>query len=184
MNHILAVKFEIKKKVNVLRICKYILRVLVGMLIIFLWFVLLLLLFNKPKSPISTEYAGELLSADGYTVTNLTDDALQKNPNWDLVGVLSAVKGSIRFEFYEFKSKESAVDIYGQAYSDIMSMLVDVPRIDTDTSIANYRIFTLRDQSQFAVSIYVENTAVYAYCDKADSTVLVKLLMRMGYYDE
>lgn len=167
-----------------LRIGKYILRVLVGLLIIFLWFALLLLLFNKPKSPISTEYAGELLSADGYTVTNLTDDTLQKNPHWDLVGVLSAVKGSIRFEFYEFKSKESAVDIYGQAYSDIMRMLVDVPRIDTDTSVANYRIFTLRDQSQFAVSIYIENTAVYAYCDREDLSVLVSTLMAMGYYDE
>lgn len=167
-----------------LRIGKYILRVLVGILIIFLWFVLLLSLFNKPKSPISTEYAGELLSTDGYTVTNLTDVTLQKNPNWDLVGVLSAVKGSIRFEFYEFKSKESAVDIYGQAYSDIMRMLVDVPRIDTDTSVANYRIFTLRDQSQFAVSIYVENTAVYAYCDREDLSVLVSTLMAMEYYDE
>lgn len=167
-----------------LRKYKCYLRVIIGLMIIILWFVFLFSLFNKPKTPITAETAHELLSDDGFTVADLTESALQANPCWDLKSVLCATKGSIRFEFYEFGSKESAVGVYSQAYSTIMRMLVDVPRIDTDTAVANYRVFTLRDQSQFAVTIYVENTAVYAHCDREDSSALVSILMAMRYYDE
>lgn len=124
-----------------------------------------------------------ILESHGYQPIDCAESALADNPGWDLTGCIKVDNGEIEFEFYEFESRNSAVGIYGSAYRYIKQNKMAVPRRQLEARGSNYRMYWLEAGDNYAMSMYVGTTAVYAFWDKEYADKLDGILYEMGYYD-
>ncbi len=150
-------------------------------LIIFGWWILS---FGKASiEPMAISGVHSILESHGYQPVDCTETALADNPGWDLTGCIKVDNGEIEFEFYEFKSRNSAVGIYGSAYRYIRQNKMASPRRQLEARGSNYRMYWLEAGDNYAISMYVGKTAVYAFCNKEYADELDSILYEMGYYD-
>lgn len=150
-------------------------------LIIFGWWILS---FGKASiEPITISGVSSILESHGYQPVDCTKTALADNPGWDLTGCIKVDNGEIELEFYEFKSRNSAVEIYGSAYRYIRQNKMALPRRQLEARGSNYRMYWLEAGDNYAISMYVGTTAVYALCDKEYAEKIDNILFEMGYYD-
>lgn len=150
-------------------------------LIVFVCFIL-----NLGKAsiePMTVSSVSTILESHGYQPVDSTETALADNPGWDLTGCIKVDNGEIELEFYEFKSRKSAKDIYGSAYRYIKQNKMAVPRRQLQARGSNYVMYRLEAGDNYAISICVETTAVYAFCNKEYADELDSILYEMGYYD-
>ncbi len=139
--------------------------------------------FNRKIDPLTTADVCAILETKGYQPIDCTENALADNPGWDLKGCIKVDNGALEFEFYEFDSRDSAVDIYGSAYLHIRKTKFKTPYRQTEERGApQYRIYYLEAGETYSVSMYVGTTAVYASCSKDDAAKLDAILAAMGYY--
>ncbi len=150
-------------------------------LIIFGWWILSF--GNTSIEPMTISGVSSILESHGYQPVDCTKTALADNPGWDLTGCIKVDNGEIEFEFYEFESRDSAVDIYGSAYRYIKQNKMAVPRRQLQARGSNCIIYQLEAGDNYAISMCVETTAVYAFCDKEYADELDSILYEMGYYD-
>lgn len=90
-------------------------------------------------------------------------------------------KDDIHFDFFVYKTKKSAMDLYSQAHAKIILKKNKINAIETDTVLANYAIYTFDDLETYNVAIYVENTAIYAYCKSENKMEINKILDAIDY---
>lgn len=148
-----------------------------------LLFVIVLKIAVVPKDPITSEQAWNVMVEQGYEPQDITEQYYKKNDGAKSVlnKCIAFEKGDIHFEFYEFYSRNSAIDLYGQAYTKIILAKDKFNVIKTSKQIANYTIFTFDDLETYNVAIYVENTAVYAYSNSESKFEINKLLEAIDY---
>lgn len=150
-------------------------------LIVFGWWILSF--GNASIESMTTSSVRSILESHGYQPIDCLKSALEDNPGWDLTGCIKVDNGEIEFEFYEFESRDSAVDIYGSAYHYIKQNKMAVPRRQLEARGSNYRMYRLEAGDNYAISMYVGTTAVYAFCDKEYAEKIDNILFEMGYYD-
>lgn len=155
----------------------------VFLILIIVFGCVLLGLGKKSIDPLTALDVSSILKSQGYQPIDCTETALVDNPGWDLTGCVKVDNGEIEFEFYEFESRDSAVDIYGSAYLHIRTTKMATPKRATEARASNYRIYRLEAGENYAITMYVGTTAVYAFCDKEHAEKIDNILAEMGYYD-
>lgn len=138
-----------------------------------------------PKEPITSNNMWNILTEYGYEPEDVTEYYCAKDPNFNnkLIKCIAFEKDDIHFEFFEFNNKNSAVDIYGQAHTRIILNYNAINKIEISHKIANYNIYSLDSLGKYNVAIYVENTALYAYCDSANKLKINTILDAIDYLE-
>ncbi len=141
------------------------------------------LMLSPNKIPATPDEVWAAIEKQGYEPTDYTDSYYEADLSFQLSlkECIAFESDDIHFEFFEFNSKEDAVDIWGQAYQKITLKYNSVQKIEIENYIANYRIYTLDSLGKYNVAIYVGNTAVYAYCNSENKNEINKILDAIDY---
>ena len=138
-------------------------------------------LFTKPKTPTTAENIWNLLIAEGLEPQDVTDFYMKEGSS--LVKGIGVQKDDLRFEFFTFSNANGAIDAYAKFRALIVQTRRSFPYAEHDTKSANYCIYSLKSEGIFNVSIYVGNTAVYAYCNEENSETISSILREIGYFN-
>ncbi len=153
---------------------------IVGSVVCFIW-----LMSADSKTPATTQEVKEAIINYGYEPVDYTDSYYEADISFQLAlkECVAFESDDIHFEFFEFNSKEDAVDIWGQAYQKITIQYNAWQKIETEYYVANYRIYTLDSLGKYNVAIYVGNTAVYAYCNSENKNEINEILNKIDYLE-
>ena len=153
--------------------------------IIFVVFIILWLsaLFSEPKTPATADEVWVTIEEQGYHPEDISDYYFQKDSGFKvtLKKCIAFEEEDIHFEFFEFNNKDSAIDLYGQAYHNIRVTHNSWQKMETSYENKNYSLYFLDSHGKYNVSIFVENTAVYAYCDSENKYEINRILDKIDY---
>lgn len=82
---------------------------------------------------------------------------------------------------HNFDNPNSALKVYREARKRILTTKMAVPRIQIKTEKANYKFYSLTAADCFSVTVYVKNTAIYAYCNAENRSTITGILDAIGY---
>lgn len=147
---------------------------------------LVLLVFKiaiASKETAFVEQVYSVMTAQGFEPKVITEEYYQHDADFKevLIKCIAIEKEDIRFDFFEFNNRDSAIEIYQQAHSTFTIEYNATHNIETDHHIANYSIYTLDALGKYGVAIYVDNTAVYAYCNSENKNEINKNLSKIDY---
>lgn len=157
----------------------------IGLIIIFaggmiLLVAMLIYVFNdgQPKTPATCQQVATVLSDLGYVPADTTslylkDDAHLKNS-------VAIENEQIRFDFFEFDNENSAANVYSNACNQMLDYRSS-GNISNSEGYANYYMHSLKSNGVYYITIRVENTVLYAYCDEDYMSELGKILSGIGY---
>lgn len=134
---------------------------------------------DRPKA-VTIAQVENSLSEQRIQAFNITDNAQSNFPNMGLENCIVAEQENLRFEFYQFDNVKSARKVYTQAYNKIIGNRT-TKRIEFEENKLNYHIYILDIETDYYVAMYTKNTAVYAYCDSENSSILKEVLSSLGY---
>ncbi len=156
-----------------------------AVVIIFIVFIIVIIasLFAEPKIPATSEEVRAAIVNQGYEPLDHTESYYETDDSFKptLISCVAFEKDDIHFEFFEFNNNNSPKNIYRQAYQKITIKYNSWQQIETEERIANYRLYTLDCHGKYNVAIFVENTAVYAYCDSVNKNEINKILESIDY---
>ncbi len=161
----------------------------VGLILLILLFLIMFGVFigvtGNKKTPVTAEQIISVIEEQGYDPEDVTEYYCAKDSNFQntLTKCIAFEKNDIHFEYFEFNNKNSAVDIYGQAYTKIILNYNAINKIEIDHQMANYSIYSLDSMGKYSVAIYVENTALYAYCDSINKLKINNILDAIDYLE-
>ncbi len=140
-------------------------------------------LFAMPKTPATADEVWAVIEAQGYEPKDIAEYYYEDDYRFrlTLLKCIGFEKDDIHFEFFEFNNKEDAQDIYGSAHHKIITTQNSWQKIETDTKIKNYCIYTIDSLGKYSVAIYVGNTAVYAYSNSENKYEINKILDKIDY---
>ena len=153
---------------------------IVGSVVCFIW-----LMSADSKIPATTEEVKAAIINYDYEPIDYTDSYYEADLSFQLAlkECVAFERDDIHFEFFEFNTKEDAVDIWGQAYQKITIQYNAWKKIETEYYVANYRIYTLDSLGKYNVAIYVGNTVIYAYCNSENKNEINKILSKIDYLE-
>lgn len=122
------------------------------------------------------------LAEQGLQAFNITDNAQSNFTDMGLENCIVAEQDDLRFEFYQFDNVKSARKVYTQAFNKIYKNRT-TNRVEFNERKLNYRIYILDIETNYYVAIYNENTAIYAYCDSENSSIIKGVLNSLGYHN-
>lgn len=151
---------------------------IIGSVVCFVW-----LMSADSKIPATSDEVWSIIEQQGYEPEDATQLYHDSDVSWklSLLKCIRFEKDDIFFEFFEFNNRDSAVDIWGQAYQKITIKYNAWAKIETENYVANYRIYTLDSRGKYNVAIRVGNTAVYAYCDSENKNEIDRILDAIDY---
>ena len=140
---------------------------------------------GNQKTPVTAEQIKSVIVEQGYEPQDITDKYYEYDPAFKatLVKCVTFEEEDIRFDYFEFNNSNSAIDIYGQAYTEIILKYNAIHKIEIDHQMANFSIYTLDSMGKYNVAIYVENTAIYANCNSANKNEINKILDAIDYLE-
>lgn len=155
----------------------------VGLLIVL--GITLLNAFNVQKEPVTSDRICEIIKQHGYVPQDLTEKYYKHDPSFKntLIKSVAFVDGDIRFDFFEFNNSNSAIDIYGQAYTEIILNYNTIHKTEIDHQMGNFSIYLLDSLGKYNVAIYVGNTAIYANCSSENKNEINKILNEIDYLE-
>lgn len=158
---------------------------LVAFICVFVAILAGLLLFYTDGIPdaVTTEQMTNVLTDYGVESTAATNGASDELMKAGLQDCIIAIQDDIRIEFYSFDNNEGALGVYREAYKLIVRERMAVPRIQIKTGKLNYKFYSLDANGTYSVTIYVKNTAVYAYCNSENKLFLNSILDEIGYVE-
>lgn len=119
------------------------------------------------------------LAEQGLQAFNITDNAQSNFPDMGLESCIVAEQDNLRFEFYQFDNVKSARKVYTQAYNKIIGNRT-TKRVEFEEKKLNYHVYILDIETDYYVAMYTENTAIYAYCDSENLSILKEVLNSLG----
>lgn len=134
---------------------------------------------DRPSAA-TAEQVKTVLSQQGLQPVDITDTAIENFSGAGLENCIIAEQDDIRFEFYRFDNVDSARKVYRQAYTKIIGNKTS-QRVQFEERKLNYHIYILDNETDYYLSLYVENTAVYAYCSSENSAKVNSLLDSLEY---
>lgn len=139
-----------------------------------------LLFFTTPKTPVTSEHLWDVLVSYGYEPSDVTDTYKYEDAA-DLNRCFGFEKDDLHFEFYDYNNKASAKNKSMQMSAYLANHKKIYPYSNHKTYIDNYSIYTLVSSGKYYVAIWVENTALYAYCNEENAEALNEILTEIGY---
>lgn len=132
---------------------------------------------------VSVEGIKTALASQNLEPIDVTDSSYDKFPDAGLKKCIVAEQKDIRFEFYEFDNSKSAMAVYRQAHSLIITTKLANPRVEISYGKVKYQVYTLKANGEYSAAICVGNTAIYAYCDAENDVIINRILESIGYID-
>lgn len=139
-------------------------------------------LTGQPE-PVSAEQVNDALISQDLQPMDITDTAQGNFPGAGLTDCIVAGQDDIRFEFYTFDNPSSALRVYRESRKLIITTKMETPRMEIEQGKANYKYYSLAAGGNYSVTVYVKNTAIYAYCVKENQSKIVGILDTIGYVD-
>lgn len=139
-------------------------------------------LTGQPE-PVSSEQISDALISQDLQPVDITDTAQGNFPGAGLTNCTVAEQDDIRFEFYTFDNPSSALKVYREARKLIITTKMETPRVEIEQGKANYKYYSLAAGGNFSVTVYVKNTAIYAYCAEENQSKIIGILDTIGYVD-
>lgn len=133
--------------------------------------------------PVSVEQINEVLISQDLQPADITDTAQGNFPDAGLKDCIIAEQDDIRFEFYNFDNQSNALKVYREARKLIVTTKMAAPRTEIETGKANYKFYSLAADGNYSATVYVKNTAIYAYCDEENQSKIITILNAIGYVD-
>lgn len=152
------------------------------LVVIFIVGILLYNLTYRPE-PVSVEKMCEVLSAHNLQPNDVTDAAADGFSGAGLKSCIIAEQDDLRFEFYEFDNFGAALQVQREARKLIVRSKMAYPRVQIETGSVNYQYYSLDAGGNYSVTIYVKNTAVYAYCNSENQNKLINIIADIAYAD-
>lgn len=154
--------------------------VIVGLILI-----LTPLLTAEPKTPVSSEQMWDVLVDHGYEPHDITESYISDYPSEKLKLNKCYViqKDDLHLEFYDYVDMNGAFGKNRVARSYILDNKMSVPYAEYDTRLRNYCIYTLTAGGEYTIALYVENTAIYAYCNEENADALAEIMYDIGYFE-
>lgn len=150
--------------------------------VIFIVGILLYNLTYRPES-VSVEKMCEVLSAHNLQPNDVTDAAVDGFSGAGLKNCIIAEQDDLRFEFYDFDNFGAALQVQREARKLIVRSKMAYPRVQIETGSVNYQYYSLDAGGNYSVTIYVKNTAVYAYCNSENQNKLINIIADIAYAD-
>lgn len=150
--------------------------------LVFISGLLKIYLTGQPEA-VSIEQINDVLIAQELQPIDITDSAQGNFPGAGLSNCVVAEQGDIRFEFYDFDNQSSALKVYREARKLIITTKMAAPRTEIETGKANYKFYSLAADGNYSVTVYVKNTAIYAYCAKENQPKIINILNSIGYVE-
>ena len=134
-------------------------------------------------TPATTEQVEAALNEQGFQSQNITDSAQNNFPGFGLESCIVAEQDDTRFEFYRFDNVDSAKKVYQQAHSKIIGNRT-IQRVEFEERKLNYHVYILDIETNYYLTMYAENTAVYAYCNSTENSGEINAVLdSLGYID-
>ncbi|MDE5985541.1 MAG: hypothetical protein K2H13_09840 [Eubacterium sp.] len=133
---------------------------------------------GQPKTPATCQQVSLVLSELGYEPSDTTSLYLEDDSR--LTSSVAIENEKIRFDFFEFDNENSADNVYDNA-CNLMLDYRSSGNISNSEGYANYYMHSLKSNGVYYITIRVENTALYAYCDEDYMSELGKILSGIGY---
>lgn len=155
--------------------------VVLGAFLLLIYCLLKVLVVNK--EPLTADVVSSIISSHGYTPQETTDIYYYKKPESKSVldHCIAFESDDIHFEYFVFNNRNSAVDIYGQLYTNITLEYDAIHKIETKSSAGNYSTYSLDSFGKYNAVTWVDNTVVYAYCDSENKQEIISILDEMDY---
>lgn len=131
--------------------------------------------------PVSVEQINEVLISQDLQPAYITDAAQGNFPGAGLKECIIAEQEDIRFEFYNFDNQSSALKLYREARNLIITTKMATPRTKIEIGKANYKYYSLTADGNYSVTVYVKNTAIYAYCNEENLSTITAILDDIDY---
>lgn len=153
--------------------------------IVFVVFAIMALdgLFAGSKIPATSDEVWNAIEEQGYIPEDISAFYYQKDSGFKLTlkKCIAFESEDIHFEFFEFNNRDSAIDIYGQAYHDITTTYNSWQKMEISHEASNYSLYFLDSLGKYNVAIFVENTAVYATCNSENQSKINRILDPIDY---
>lgn len=152
-----------------------------GVFVLIIYCMLKILIVNK--EPLTADKVAGIISSHGYEAEDITKQYYEMDEGFKttLDKCVAFQKGDIHFEFFVFKDKNGALDLYGQAYNKITIEYDAIHKIESSSSAGNYRTFSLDSLGKYNAVTWVDTTVVYAYCDSENKEEIISILDEMDY---
>lgn len=157
----------------------------IGLITLFLFGIILLAVIliyagvnGQPKTPTTCQQVTTVLSNLGYAPSDTTSMYFEDDSH--LKSSVAIENEQIRFDFFEFDNQDSAANLYSTACNQMLDYRAR-GNISNSEGYANYYMHSLKSSGIYYITIRVENTALYAYCDEEYMGELGEILSGIGY---
>lgn len=135
------------------------------------------------KTPATSGEVWKIIEEQGYEPKDYTEGYHNADDSFELslIKCVGFEKNDIFFQFFEFNNEDNAIDIYGQAYQKITQTYNSWQKTEIQYKNQGYHLYFLDSKDKYNVAIYVENTAVYAYCDSENMNEIDSILDKIDY---
>ena len=138
-----------------------------------------------PKTPVTADQVFEIMKAEGYYPTDATQHYRENGVDrTDLVEVVQISTDDFTLAFFEFLDDDGAKTLYRSVASKIRTDVYKSPNIEYSASFANFTIYTIQTDDQYAANVRVGNTEVYALGSKDSASDIHSFLVQIGYFKE
>lgn len=135
------------------------------------------------KTPATSDEVWAIIEDQGYEAKDYTDGYHNADVSFklSLIKCVGFEKDDIFFQFFEFNNSDNSADIYGQAYQKITQTYNSWQKTEIQYKNQGYHLYFLNSKDEYNVAIYVENTAVYAYCNSENMNEIDSILAKIDY---
>ena len=152
-----------------------------GFIVIALAAILIIIFANTcDKTPATYNQVNTELINLNYEPINTTDTYKAQSSN--LNGSIACDSETVHFYFFEFNNDDSAYSLFHNNH-DLIYENISAGFREWDEHYDNYAMYSMSSNGTYYISIWVGNTAVYAYCDEEYTSELGKILTAIGYQD-
>ena len=139
--------------------------------------------FPESKTPATPEQMWDVFVSQGYEPHDATQRYIKEYPNAEDVLICCYVveTDDLHFEYHNFNNDGDAFNIYQQARSYLYDENAHLPSAETEKSMSNFSIYTITAGGKYSVAIWVGNTAIYAYCDEENASLIDEIRKEIGY---
>lgn len=118
---------------------------ILAIVIVFVVFAVLALdgIFAGSKTPATSDEVWNAIEEQGYIPEDISAFYYQKDSGFKLTlkKCIAFESEDIHFEFFEFNNRDSAIDIYGQAYHDITTTYNSWQKMEISHKASNYSLY-------------------------------------------
>lgn len=144
---------------------------------------LMKLIIGKPKETKTISQVSEVMTAHGYTVTDITSNLHDKYPDVRLIEGYYYNKEDIQFEYYIFDDNKQAYAIKESINSNMVNIKSNSENgsYSDDGQSANVSTFALTADGKFYRYALLRNTLLYVTCNEESKNEAYVVINELDY---